>query len=367
MSDTLQQPEIQRAEMPQPTEQKPLSRRQKIRRFGLLLVGLALFAIVLYLGGRDSLTQVARPQPLPLILGLIAIGGAFWASAGRWALITNRLVGRDVLSHFESFTYFVSGFLVGSVASQSVGTVAVRSAALNQIKQVPLGQSVASVGIDKLMDVLFIVLFGLPASIYFARWITLSQALGLAAVIFILFVALCMALNQRLLSPILYAVEWIFGLANRVSFLKKRLANLTANVDGLGDYLQPLMTPQTLLWIALYSLLKQIMLATRLYFIAQTVDLPISLGILFLGVPMAQFSLFLAFTPGALGVLEAGWYGILSAAAIDSETTITFVIAQRAYNFLYTVTLTILSYAVMLVGRLTHRFQQGNSDPIQHL
>jgi len=343
---------------------KSLSPRQKIRRYSLLLLGIALFAIVLYLGGRETLTQIAQPRIVPLLIGLVAIGGAFWASAGRWALITNRLAGYHALSHFESFTYFVSGFLVGSVASQSVGTVAVRSAALNQIKKVPLGQSIASVAIDKLMDVLFIALFGLPAVIYFARWITLSQALLLAAAIFVIFVAVCMALNQRLLSPILYLIQGTMGLAQRVPFLQKRLTKLMANTDDLGNYLQPLMTPQTLLFIALFSLLKQIMLAARLFFIAETVDLAISPGILFFGVPVAQFSLFLAFTPGALGVLEAGWYGILSAAAIDPDTTITFVIAQRAYNFLYTVILSVLSYVAIFIGRfLPKKNQEIYSQP----
>jgi uncharacterized membrane protein YbhN (UPF0104 family) len=42
-----------------------------------------------------------------------------------------------------------------------------------------------------------------------------------------------------------------------------------------------------------------------------------------------------AVTPGGLGLFDAGWYGVLLLGGVPNQEALTFVIAQRAYIFIF--------------------------------
>ena len=70
----------------------------------------------------------------------------------------------------------------------------------------------------------------------------------------------------------------------------------------------------------------------RLVWIADALSLKIPWPWLVLGLPIAQLSLLLTLTPGALGTFELGWYGVLALGGVKSETILAFLIGRRLYT-----------------------------------
>jgi uncharacterized membrane protein YbhN (UPF0104 family) len=69
------------------------------------------------------------------------------------------------------------------------------------------------------------------------------------------------------------------------------------------------------------------------------------------GLPIVQISRVFSFTPGSLGVLEAGWYAVLSLGGIDGSLIIAFLIGQRV---LISTFVLILAAVTQLVTVLWH-------------
>jgi uncharacterized membrane protein YbhN (UPF0104 family) len=63
---------------------------------------------------------------------------------------------------------------------------------------------------------------------------------------------------------------------------------------------------------------------------------------------LAQASLIVAITPGALGTLELGWYVGLSAAGVPDERIAPFLIAHRVLQSAFVLLLYALSYLLHL-------------------
>ena len=80
--------------------------------------------------------------------------------------------------------------------------------------------------------------------------------------------------------------------------------------------------------------------------------LSIPLSVILVGFPVAQLSLLLAFTPGALGVLEGGWYVVFSIVGISQADSSAFLIGQRAYLFIFTSMIFLISYLIFGAKRL---------------
>ena len=71
-----------------------------------------------------------------------------------------------------------------------------------------------------------------------------------------------------------------------------------------------------------------------------------------ISIPIAQLSLFLAFTPAGLGIYDFGWYGALKLSGVPDSEIIPFVLGQRV--FLTVFTLIIMVITLILRRLLIH-------------
>jgi uncharacterized membrane protein YbhN (UPF0104 family) len=85
-------------------------------------------------------------------------------------------------------------------------------------------------------------------------------------------------------------------------------------------------------------------LALRFYYIAQAISLPEGPALFIAAFPMTQLSLVF----GGLGIYDASWYGVLLLAGMGEQAALTFVIAQRAYIFLFILFWTGVSFLLSL-------------------
>jgi uncharacterized protein (TIRG00374 family) len=110
----------------------------------------------------------------------------------------------------------------------------------------------------------------------------------------------------------------------------KRFSSIE-NLDQLG-----LLESKPLLVILAFTLTRYLLVIARLHLLILALGLSIPLSVLLPGIIVAQASLIFAFTPGALGILEGGWYMVLSAVGVPQIDRSTFLIGQRVFWFIFT-------------------------------
>jgi uncharacterized membrane protein YbhN (UPF0104 family) len=86
------------------------------------------------------------------------------------------------------------------------------------------------------------------------------------------------------------------------------------------------------------------LLALRFFYVGAAVSLAYSSVLYLAAFPLTQLSLVI----GGLGIFDASWYGVLFLAGLSEQEALTFVIAQRAYIFVYILVWTGVSYLLSL-------------------
>ncbi|MCB9445410.1 MAG: flippase-like domain-containing protein [Ardenticatenaceae bacterium] len=69
--------------------------------------------------------------------------------------------------------------------------------------------------------------------------------------------------------------------------------------------------------------------------IGRSIGAPVTLPLLLASYPLVQLSLIVAIAPGGLGIFDAGWLGLLRLGGISEAAALAFVVAQRAFVFVF--------------------------------
>ena len=77
--------------------------------------------------------------------------------------------------------------------------------------------------------------------------------------------------------------------------------------------------------------------------------MPISPLLIILGTPLGQLSYLFAFTPGGLGIFEAGWLAILKIGGITTEQALIFVVGQRILTVIFIGILALISHILYIL------------------
>ena len=297
------------------------TRRPNLKRHVFLLVlGLALFGLLAYFGGIEGLRQLGRLRLVPLAGVLATTLGITALTALRWGMLVEAMAGRRVASWLAYYRYFVVSRALGFVLPKDLTDLGGRTLWVYKGHDVALTQAGGSVLLDRLFDVLVSALFLLAVLPYWlgliGATVSLLLMLGLAGLMGVLF----MVTDERF-------VAWSFAVANKGIALLYRLPGLRRRtpqrlaVQGLS--------PTLMLRAYGYSVVKFGFAVGRFICIALAVGLPIPPVLFLMGMPLGQFSYLVAFTPGGLGIFEAGWFAILSVGSVPTEAVSLFLVAQR--------------------------------------
>jgi uncharacterized membrane protein YbhN (UPF0104 family) len=174
---------------------------------------------------------------------------------------------------------------------------------------------------DNLFDLSLLGLLALPALSYLKGWITLN-AFFLLVLILILILTGLWAIAQKRLTVI---IKWL----NRVPWIPAKLRPASPDISNLLPS-----ASKALKALGLSILLNGVLIG-RFYYISCAVELSLPWLIFAASFPITQLSLVLAVTPGGLGLFDASWYGVLLLGGVSHQDALTFVIAQRAYIFVF--------------------------------
>ncbi len=321
---------------------QPTARR--FQRLITLLLGLVIFAGVIALSGDDSLRTLGHVRPLWLIAAGGGVGLMLALFSWRWHVIAEALAGRALGSPVSFFFYSVTASATSLFMPQTANVLVVRTAMLNRFTGLPLAPAGASVLLDKLFDLLPVAILTPPALALIVFDIPLDTML-IAILIEIAAAALLIRRYHALYPKVITALLHITAsVARRVPILKRLKAINRLETVEEADQLQG----RAVQIASLLTLVGTLAMLLRSWLIAQTVGLDISPPQLIAGIALAQASLIVAVTPGALGTLELGWYVGLSAAGVPDERIAPFLIAHRLLQSALVLLLYVLSYLLHL-------------------
>jgi uncharacterized protein (TIRG00374 family) len=306
-----------------------------VKRFWPITIGAAIFALFVIIGGWENLARLRGVRPLPAAGAVLATIGITGSIAFRWGTVADTLVGRRVTGWFRYYYYFMMGRFLGFFLPKDVTDIASRTVMLNRFHGVPMSQSATSVVIDRLGDVLAMTVL-LPACLpYWLGWVSGLQGIGIMLGLALFFGLLLYIFHLR--------IAWI--IERSMTFL----AVIVRYIPGMKRHLYtsgrfPSFERGTLLTFYTTSVLKVVLTAFRFALFALALGIPIPFTLLVLATPLGQLSYMFSFTPGGLGILEAGWFGILVFSGISTDHASTFVVGQRVLTVAIITLLTAITH-----------------------
>lgn len=289
-------------------------------------VGLALVVLFLVLADTSELGRLVEVS-WPWLMGvLLATAGLVLSAAARWRMIAIRVVGGGAVSLRQYVYYFLVGRVLGFVLPAEVTDVGVRTLALKRSESLSLAGAAYTVLLDRLFDFLVLVWLVIPGVFH------LSGLLSQRAALTIGFAGIAL-------------VPWVVGRRHgaAVRGLTRLFARLLAWVRLLPwarEAAAPELREETTLGarasgaIYLLSVVKLAMVVARFYCVAGALSVAMPAPTAVLCVPLAQLAALVAVTPGGMGILEMGWYGILSWAGLSGDETVLLVFGWRLYSFI---------------------------------
>jgi len=327
------------------------SLRRRPLRWVLSVLGILVFAAIVYYGGVEALTVVARPNFLYLLYAFAFSASADVLTSLRWGAIVNALEGKVAQSRLSYLYYVMLGKMSSMLVSQYVGDYGARPLALKASSGTALGKGFYSVLLDRLFDLILSLLFVGPAVLGFLKLIPPYSVVPLSIVVAAVYWAVGAA-NYSLLTAFVGGIVQVIG---RRKAWRPVPANLTARlVETLSAAKQGLedIGPRGILRANLLTFGRYVAMALRAYCISLALNLSLPFWVVFIGLGIVRFTLVFAFAPGRLGAMEVGWFGLLALAGLDNSIVIPFLIGLRVYGLLFNAVLALGTHlALMAVPR----------------
>jgi uncharacterized protein (TIRG00374 family) len=253
----------------------------------------------------------------------------------RWRLLANALAGYPALSQVDSFFYVLAGRTIGFVLPKDLSDMLVRTLFLSRRNNVPLHVSTSSLILDKILDLIVSLVFLGPSLLFVFGETTISESLGILAVVAIVVFLLLLFGSPFVLRFIFFgynqARRVVLGLLRR-DYQSIHPASLPSSTYALGY---------------LASVAKQICIGLRAWFLGQAVGIFLSPLAFLFGASITQMSYVVSVTPDGLGLFDAAWYGVLSLDRVAESEIGSFLILQRVFTILVIGALTLIMFGTV--------------------
>ena len=302
---------------------------KKWLRLSLQLLSLILFVLILWWAGPETWRVVWEGDRQVLLLAVLVYGVAGLASTIRLQLMTRAITGQATISWRRMFYVNWVARALGLVLPRTISTVGGKAVALKALG-VPLHQSLWIVFVDNVYDLLLLGLWLWPGFMWLqeresaaAFWLTVLTLTLIASGLIV------WSTQPGRLQPLLRRVRQIPWLAKRLPLDDNML--IPAPGYALAGFAVTLLLHTTLI--------------TSFFLIGRAINSPASLILVTSSYPFVQLSLIIALAPGGLGLFDLGWLGLLSLGGLNESEALAFVVAQRAYVYLF-----VLAWAAISQG-----------------
>ena len=291
-------------------------------RAALQVISLLVFILILWAGGAEAWQQLVTADRSYLLLAFLFHGSVGMVAAARLRLVSQALSGRELASWRHFYHLNMTARALGLVLPRGISTLGGKSVGLRALG-VSLRRAVWIVLADNGFDMAVLGSLAMVA-LFFLRGILTTGTFLLVA--------------GGVLLVLVGGLWWITRPArNTLVWRWLRRFNRNEAPQGEGQAADGLLIPPFRPGLAAMALtvVYNGLLSVALYWMGQAVGLPFSWFLILACFLVSQLSLVIAVTPGGLGLLDAGWYGTLRFAGVPEQEALTFVIAQRAYLFIF--------------------------------
>lgn len=292
-------------------------------RIALQLLSLLLFALILWWAGAEPWHQILDSDWRLLLAALLIYGAVGIVSALRLRVVAEALTSDDVGSRRRFYYLSMTARVLGLVLPRGISTLGGKSVGLRALG-ISLRRSLWIVLMDNIYDILTLGLAAIPAIFFLQGQIGAVSFLVLTLILWaLLALALWITVSSGKVAPIfawlLTHVPW---LSQRLELDERIAAQLFPRA---GPALSALLQTMALngLLIATYAA------------ISRALELPASFWLFAAAFPITQLSLIIAVAPGGLGIFDLGWLGLLRLGGMPQEEALTFVVAQRAFIYVF--------------------------------
>lgn len=324
-----------------------LKTRDVKRRWIWLAVGLALFLGLVWYGGTSDLSRVLQADPIWLVGAFVSTVfiTVFWAR--RWGLLASKLSGLSTVSGWWYYHCLILSRAVSLFVPESVGGLGTGTLSLRFSQGVPVTIGLYSLVLDRLFDLLTALTLAVPALLFVLGIWPAAPSCALYVLTLALLWVILEVRYRTIAIFLLKNYSWLITLVSGIPVVGSRFQPL----DICQEELQSLLTAQDGRKLYFNNLGKLLSVVLRWYCLALAFRLPVSFAWILFGTSLVQVSRIFGFTPGSLGVLEAGWYAVLSLGGVDGPLITAFLIGQRV---LISAFVLILSAASQLVTLFWH-------------
>jgi uncharacterized protein (TIRG00374 family) len=300
-------------------------RLKKLRYWIGAIIGLALLVWVLRKFNLGQMWQAVQSADYVWLLPAgIAMLVMFALRAVRWKLLLGPLGN-------VKFPVLWSGVLIGYLGNFALTANAgelIRAFVLGQREGLSKTAVLASIVVEKLLDIIVLVGFLLALSITLPlpRWIKTMIALaGLLFGVACLILILLPRYETR-------ATVWLNALGKRISILPtSRIERLLHSfITGIQVWRQG----QAMIWAVVLSCLIWPVLAIAFFFISRALNLTVAWPAYLLLVALITLGAIVPSLPGQAGALELLVIGGLAVFAVDMEQALTFALLLRLVRLL---------------------------------
>jgi len=318
-----------------------------LKGFVLLAVGIGLFVVVLLQTGVDNWTSLLRLVPTPTALAIFFTATSTGVLALRWRSIST-ILNPDTPTLFAYYKCLSAILLLGQILPKELADLGGRTYWLKKNSNHTYYTSAMTIFWDRMFD-LIVLPFTIPAGIVYL----VTKGNTEISLLFLAGGILCgwlftMWQGKQLLIWMLKFPNYLGNRFHRLHFLSDSTPN---------DIPEELVTRKRLGWFFSLTALKTILLALTYAAFSEALGLKIPLWILILCTPISQLAFAFSFTAGGLGVLDAGWMGILTLAEAPENSIGLFLVGQRL--------LTIACMFIVYIGALVFSlFSKTTSPPV---
>ncbi len=298
---------------------------------------------------RRDLLERLQPDPLYLLLGFLSTFIASIVTSARWQLMSEQTMGGTPLPYLVYFHGLVLTRVLGQVSSTLVMDLVGRGVALRSAgSQRGLGHAVTQAIIERIFDIVLPMMMLVWAVL---TWQSRADA-GTASASFALVCILFAALSVVLLAPLTRLALRIYTALQRLRARRRGAATepaaSTAADPSASTTAEPVPLPRGLaLRIGLLSLARYLAVLAQFWTVAAGVGIGMTFFQIAAAAPLGQLAGMAGFTPGALGIQEAGWLGAFTWVGLDAVSIGLFVLSQRLIITAYFSVLSLLSWLLL--------------------
>ena len=328
------------------------------RMFVMTLVGFGISATLLWLlfdsfpidfNRKESWCGTIEQRWGGIVLIVLSTALHCQLTAYKWRMVT-RLTDPEADSGQRIFGYFSTLIaLLGQVLPLQVAVLVGRSVVMKKYAQVPIRRSASGAVYDQFFDVLIPLVMVIPIVLVIPGWISFTTGMVLSFIFLIAVGGCILGFGERFVLGVLHAIAKV--LPEKFS---QRL-NVRSILSGTSQIVQDDFMFKLYFW----SSIRYLNLVFRAFLISWTLIMGIDFSVVLFSNSAVMFTVLLNFVPGALGVAEWGWVGMLTLAEIPAELAMRYAVWNRV---LIVASLMVVAIVYTMIMALFSKQPDSNSE-----